>query len=109
MIDGRLSDLLDITGDSENLEQLPSSLLTLPIPTDNSQLEAVRHSNANKSFVLHGPPGTGKSQTITNIIANALANDKKYFLSLLKGCFGCGTSPFGKNWFRLLLFRVTFK
>ncbi|RKE56570.1 superfamily I DNA and/or RNA helicase [Sphingobacterium detergens] len=77
LIDGRLSDLLDITGDSENLEQLPSSLLTLPIPTDNSQLEAVRHSNANKSFVLHGPPGTGKSQTITNIIANALANDKK--------------------------------
>ncbi|WP_164745203.1 AAA domain-containing protein, partial [Stenotrophomonas indicatrix] len=37
----------------------------------------VRHSNANKSFVLHGPPGTGKSQTITNIIADALANDKK--------------------------------
>lgn len=77
LIDGRLSEMLDISGDSENLETMPSSQLTLPIPTDNSQLEAIRHSNANKSFVLHGPPGTGKSQTITNIIADALANDKK--------------------------------
>lgn len=77
LIDGRLSEMLDITGNPENLELLPSSKLTLPIATDNSQLDAVRHSNANKSFVLHGPPGTGKSQTITNIIADALANDKK--------------------------------
>jgi len=77
LIDGKLSEMLDITDDSENLELMPSAQLTLPIPTDNSQLDAVRHSNANKSFVLHGPPGTGKSQTITNIIANALANDKK--------------------------------
>src|SRR5699024_217880 len=29
------------------------------------------------SFVLHGPPGTGKSQTITNIIANALFGGKR--------------------------------
>ena len=31
---------------------------------------------AGESFVLHGPPGTGKSQTITNMIANALYNGK---------------------------------
>ena len=28
------------------------------------------------NLVVHGPPGTGKSQTITNIIANALAQNK---------------------------------
>lgn len=28
------------------------------------------------SFVLHGPPGTGKSQTITAMIANALTKEK---------------------------------
>ena len=28
------------------------------------------------NLVIHGPPGTGKSQTITNIIANALAQNK---------------------------------
>lgn len=30
----------------------------------------------NVSFVLHGPPGTGKSQTITAMIANALTKGK---------------------------------
>ncbi len=51
--------------------------LVLPISADSSQLEAVSNSMADRSFVLHGPPGTGKSQTITNIIANALYNGKK--------------------------------
>jgi very-short-patch-repair endonuclease/DNA polymerase III delta prime subunit len=54
----------------------PSSI-ALPIATDSSQLEAIISSGEGKSFVLHGPPGTGKSQTITNIIANALYAGKK--------------------------------
>lgn len=51
--------------------------LALPISTDSSQLQAILSSGKGESFVLHGPPGTGKSQTITNIIANALYNGKK--------------------------------
>jgi len=51
--------------------------LALPISTDSSQLQAIISSGKGESFVLHGPPGTGKSQTITNIIANALYNGKK--------------------------------
>ncbi|MDR2046972.1 MAG: DUF4011 domain-containing protein [Clostridiales bacterium] len=47
--------------------------IMLPLSADSSQIEAVIASTAGKSFVLHGPPGTGKSQTITNIIANAIA------------------------------------
>ena len=46
--------------------------IILPIEADSSQLEAIYFANKNMSFVLHGPPGTGKSQTITNIIANSL-------------------------------------
>lgn len=46
--------------------------IALPISCDSSQLAAVCAAGEGKSFVLHGPPGTGKSQTITNIIANAL-------------------------------------
>lgn len=46
------------------------------MPTDASQLFAIRTACENKSFVLHGPPGTGKSQTITSLIANALGQDK---------------------------------
>lgn len=48
-----------------------------PLPADSSQYSAVALSRAGKSFVLHGPPGTGKSQTITNIIANALRDGKR--------------------------------
>lgn len=44
-----------------------------PVSLDSSQRLAVQAAAAGKSFVLHGPPGTGKSQTITAIIANALA------------------------------------
>lgn len=51
--------------------------LMMPIDYDSSQLEAVAASGKGKSFVLHGPPGTGKSQTITNMIANAIYNGKR--------------------------------
>ncbi|MGA4670369.1 DUF4011 domain-containing protein [Propionibacteriaceae bacterium Y1923] len=45
----------------------------LPIPADGSQIEAVRWAAAGKSFILEGPPGTGKSQTITNLVAHLLS------------------------------------
>jgi hypothetical protein len=47
-----------------------------PVPFDGSQLQAVSWAEAGRSFVIEGPPGTGKSQTITNLIANALAAGK---------------------------------
>lgn len=54
---------------------LPSQL-AIPLSADSSQINAIYASSKGESFVLHGPPGTGKSQTITNIIANALYNGK---------------------------------
>lgn len=51
--------------------------LMMPVDYDSSQLEAVAECHFGKSFVLHGPPGTGKSQTITNIIADALYSGKR--------------------------------
>jgi very-short-patch-repair endonuclease len=57
--------------------QLHPSQIALPISTDSSQLQAILSAAQGKSFILHGPPGTGKSQTITNIIANALYMGKK--------------------------------
>ncbi|MCK9452027.1 MAG: DUF3320 domain-containing protein [Bacteroidales bacterium] len=53
------------------------SEIALPISADSTQFEAISSATQNKSFILHGPPGTGKSQTITNIIANALYQGKK--------------------------------
>jgi very-short-patch-repair endonuclease/DNA polymerase III delta prime subunit len=49
----------------------------IPVDVDSSQMEAVVESGEGKSFILHGPPGTGKSQTITNMIANALYKGKR--------------------------------
>lgn len=54
----------------------PGSIV-LPISADSSQLEAITAAASGKSFILHGPPGTGKSQTITNIIANAMYSGKR--------------------------------
>jgi KaiC/GvpD/RAD55 family RecA-like ATPase len=53
-----------------------SDKVFLPINADSSQFAAVVDSG-KESFVLHGPPGTGKSQTITNMIACALARGKR--------------------------------
>ena len=49
----------------------------IPLDVDSSQMESVIESGQGKSFILHGPPGTGKSQTITNMIANALYKGKR--------------------------------
>lgn len=46
--------------------------LHLPIPADGSQMGAITMAEAGRSFVLEGPPGTGKSQTITNLIARLI-------------------------------------
>lgn len=49
----------------------------LPISADDSQLKAINMAAGDVSFVLHGPPGTGKSQTITAMISNALVKGKR--------------------------------
>ena len=48
-----------------------------PLPADSSQLSAVMAAVRGKDFVLIGPPGTGKSQTISNLIAQCLAEGKR--------------------------------
>ncbi|MCC6093749.1 MAG: hypothetical protein LIV24_01770, partial [Eubacterium sp.] len=44
---------------------------------DSGQIAAIEMAKAGKSFVLEGPPGTGKSQTIANMIAEFFADGKK--------------------------------
>lgn len=48
-----------------------------PIPADSSQLQAVASAVAGQTFVLEGPPGTGKSQTITNLLTRAIVEGKR--------------------------------
>lgn len=49
----------------------------MPVPADSSQLQAVAEAVAGRTFVLEGPPGTGKSQTITNLLAHAMASGRR--------------------------------
>ncbi len=58
-------------------DQFQPSDLFCPRSADSSQLTAVLAAAAGRDFVLEGPPGTGKSQTITNIIAHCLAIGKR--------------------------------
>ena len=57
-------------------ELLPQATFC-PLPHDSSQLAAVVSAVRGKDFVLIGPPGTGKSQTIANLIAQCLAERKR--------------------------------
>ncbi|MGF7133086.1 very-short-patch-repair endonuclease/DNA polymerase III delta prime subunit [Paraburkholderia sp. EB58] len=53
----------------------PQDLFT-PMLADSSQLKAICVIDSGRDLVLEGPPGTGKSQTITNLIAHLLAKGK---------------------------------
>lgn len=64
----------DAVSPSVDLDELGA---VVPVPADGSQLEAVADAVAGRTFVLEGPPGTGKSQTITNLLARSLAGGKR--------------------------------
>ncbi len=60
------------------LDDVRSPAHTLcPKDADSSQLRAVHAAADGRTFVLWGPPGTGKSQTITNIIAHAIGHGRR--------------------------------
>ncbi len=43
---------------------------------DSSQEEVIKRAQEGETFILQGPPGSGKSQTITNIICSQLGEGK---------------------------------
>ena len=62
------------TAGSVDLDELAAQC---PVPADASQLRAIAEASAGRTFVLEGPPGTGKSQTITNLLTRAVADGKR--------------------------------
>ncbi len=59
------------------IDERPEAMQPLIFDADSSQHSAIIDVLSGKNLVVNGPPGTGKSQTITNIIAAALSKGKK--------------------------------
>jgi very-short-patch-repair endonuclease len=47
------------------------------LDADDSQLKVLLRARAGEHLVVHGPPGTGKSQTIANVIAQSIRDGKR--------------------------------
>lgn len=71
------SSFTDPAGDTDLRDiKVSEDQLTLPIAADGAQMRAVVAAGEGRTFVLEGPPGTGKSQTITNLITHSLLKGK---------------------------------
>lgn len=79
LMNGKIEwELNDENIDAKDIDRnITPDQIVLPVSADSSQLEAIWEAAEGKNFILHGPPGTGKSQTITNLIANALYKGKR--------------------------------
>jgi very-short-patch-repair endonuclease len=73
------------TASTFDFDELPEELLDEHVPpeelvsvrdADSTQRRCIIAAREGRSFVMDGPPGTGKSQTITNLIAEVIKNGK---------------------------------
>lgn len=60
----------------ENIDELPYSDIYNVLDSDSSQTAVIENVKAEHNLVVEGPPGTGKSQTIVNLIAELIASGK---------------------------------
>ncbi len=58
----------------------PQATERLAAAADPCQAKAVALARESAALVVHGPPGTGKSQTITNIVADHLSRGQRVLL-----------------------------
>ena len=58
--------------------------LNTVLESDSSQDAVIIESKKSDLVVVRGPPGTGKSQVIVNLISDALTNDKKVLVACQK-------------------------
>ncbi|PTM59855.1 AAA domain-containing protein [Desmospora activa] len=65
------------TSEAKESAALPEKERIYLLPTDSSQERILQEARLKKKLVIDGPPGTGKSQVIVNLISDALAQGKK--------------------------------
>ena len=59
----------------------PPGRLYFPLPTNEDQRQIVQRLMSSPGVVVKGPPGTGKSHTIANLIAHLLANGERVLVT----------------------------
>ena len=59
--------------DPRDLDRIPPDDEFIVLDADSSQQSAIASVLAGENAVIHGPPGTGKSQTIANLVASLAA------------------------------------
>ncbi len=67
------ADLRDLLGVESELFAASTEPIVPVVPADPSQHDVVRAARETRTLVVDGPPGTGKSQVIVNLITDALA------------------------------------
>lgn len=85
-------------------------IIIFPFGSNSSQTTAVKNALTNQVSVIEGPPGTGKTQTIMNIIANLIIRGKtvevvsnnnsateNVYEKLCKYGYGFLVAPLGKS------------
>lgn len=65
------------TGRVPDLDRLPDRQLNFALPTDGSQEAVIAEAQEASCVLVRGPPGTGKSQVIVNLITNGLAKGER--------------------------------
>ena len=64
-------------GTDHTLVDIEELAVSLPLDCDNTQVEAISLALSGQSCVIEGPPGTGKSQTIANMIFHGIRMGKR--------------------------------
>ena len=73
---GGCHNFVDPAGPADRDLDIDAATQNLPLAADSTQARVVADAVAGRSLVVEGPPGTGKSQTVSNLIFRALATGR---------------------------------
>ncbi|MBR4110392.1 MAG: DUF2726 domain-containing protein [Clostridia bacterium] len=65
-----------LNSQNNEIKEKVNTPLIFPFGSNKSQYKAVENAMKNQMSVIEGPPGTGKTQTILNIISNIIIRGK---------------------------------
>ncbi len=86
-IPGAIRDLVEQSADASMLEDREDGLASppvealFPLQANEEQLEILERLERSAGIVVEGPPGTGKSHTIANLVAHLTASGKRVLVT----------------------------